>query len=167
MELLQALGLNVKILLAQLINFTILLLVLWKFGYQPMMKFLDERREKIEAGVKNSEVAQQRLAEIAEQEKAVMKQAQAEAAALIEKTNANLEERKKMMMEKAKSEIAAVAQKAKDDLEVEHKIAMKYIKQESAQLVMAAVEKIINEKMDAKTDAAYVEKIVREVSAQH
>lgn len=164
MELFAALGLNVKILLAQLVNFAILLFVLWKFGYQPMMTFLDERREKIEAGVKHAEDAQRRLAEIAEQEKAVMKEAQAQAAALIDKTNANLEERKKAMMEQAKAEIAAVVQKTKDDLAVERKIAMKYIKQETADLIIASMEKILSEKLDAKIDKAYIEKTVKELA---
>lgn len=163
MELLQALGLNVKILLAQLVNFAVLLFVLWKFGYQPLMKFLDERQKKIEQGVKNSEEAERRLAEIAEKEREVMRQAQAEAAALIEKTNANLEERKKMMMDKAKTEIAAVVQKTKDDLKIERKLAMKYIKQEAAELVTAAVEKVLSERMDAAIDTRYIERTVQEV----
>lgn len=164
MELINALGLDWRILLAQLVNFAILLAVLYKFGYQPILDFLDARREKIEAGLVNAEEVQRRLAEIVEQEKAVMKQAQAEAATLIEKTNANLEERKKVMMEKAKAEIAAVVQKTKDDLEVERKIAMKYIKQETAELIINAMEKILSEKMDGKVDKAYIEKTVKEVA---
>ena len=48
MELFNALGINLKILVAQLINFLVLFIVLYKFGYKPMLKFLDDRKDKIE-----------------------------------------------------------------------------------------------------------------------
>ncbi|TSC55412.1 MAG: F-type H+-transporting ATPase subunit b, partial [Parcubacteria group bacterium Greene0416_79] len=46
-ELLHALGINWGVFIAQIVNFTILLLVLAKFVYRPVMKLLDGRREKI------------------------------------------------------------------------------------------------------------------------
>ena len=154
MELLHALGLDTKILIAQLVNFAVLLFVLWKFGYRPLLKFLDERQEKIEAGIKNAEAAEKRLHDIDDKEQTVLRQAQKEAQALIEKTNEHLNQRKKEMMAKTKEE-----------LEVEKKIIFKNIKQETADLVVAALGKIISEKLDASVDAEYVKKVIHDVSS--
>jgi len=165
MELLHALGLDTKILIAQLVNFAVLLFVLWKFGYRPLLKFLDERQEKIEAGIKNAEAAEKRLHDIDDKEQTVLRQAQKEAQALIEKTNEHLNQRKKEMMAKTKEEIAAIVKKTKEELEVEKKIIFKNIKQETADLVVAALGKIISEKLDASVDAEYVKKVIHDVSS--
>jgi len=57
MKLLQALGLDIRILSAQLINFAVLLFVLWRFGYKPILKFLDDRKDQIEKGVDDAKKA--------------------------------------------------------------------------------------------------------------
>lgn len=163
MELFQALGLNIQVLIAQLVNFAILLFVLWWFGYKPMMTFLDDRKARIEAGVKNAEAAEARLTEIAAKEKAVLKKAQAEAMALITKTNEQLVGRKTEMMAKAKAEINEIITKTKEELEVEKKIAIKQIKRESAELIIAVAEKVLGQSVDAKVDKLTIERIAKDI----
>ena len=46
-QLLHAFGIDVKLLLAQAVNFGVLLVVLWLVLYKPVMKTLDERKAKI------------------------------------------------------------------------------------------------------------------------
>jgi len=166
MELFQALGLNVKILIAQLVNFAILLFILWKFGYGPMIRFLDERNEKIESGIKNFEEAQKRMVEIEEKEKQVIKEAQKQAQELIAKTNDMIARRKKEMTKKAKEEISAIVQKTKDDLEIEKKITLKHIKEESADLVIEVLEKILGKNMDVSIDKAFIDQAIKEFSKE-
>jgi len=54
------LGINWKLLLAQGINFGLLLVVLAKFVYRPLLKLMKEQREKIEFGLKGAEEAAKR-----------------------------------------------------------------------------------------------------------
>ena len=67
-ELFSQLGIDPKLLLAQGVNFVILLVVLTKFVYKPLMKMVEERRKKIELGIKGGEKAEQIIKQ-AEQEK--------------------------------------------------------------------------------------------------
>ena len=46
------LGLDPGLFIAQLVNFLVVLLVLWRFAYRPLLKLLSERTEKIEGGLK-------------------------------------------------------------------------------------------------------------------
>src|SRR3989344_3396180 len=62
-ELVEALGINGKSLLIQTINFGILLIVLTIFVYRPLAKIMEERRKKIELGVRGGEEAAKRIAE--------------------------------------------------------------------------------------------------------
>src|SRR3989344_4480801 len=63
-ELLDTLGINGKLLIAQAANFLILLLILRWAVYKPLLKMMRERRERIEFGLKGAEEADRRLAEI-------------------------------------------------------------------------------------------------------
>ncbi len=75
MELFSALGINLKILIAQFINFSIFFFVLYKFAYKPMLKFLDDRKQKIEKGLNDAEKANNKLIELEEKEKEIIAQA--------------------------------------------------------------------------------------------
>jgi F-type H+-transporting ATPase subunit b len=82
-EGLKTLGINLPSLLAQLINFTILLVVLYLLAYKPLLKYLDERRRRIQEGLEASEQAKQRLARAEEDVTAQMERARQEGQTLI------------------------------------------------------------------------------------
>jgi len=163
MELFNALGLNVKILIAQLINFAILFFVLYKFGYKPMLQFLDDRKEKIEKGVENAESAMQKLVELEEKEKEVIKKAKQESLAIIEESKEQGEEKRKQIIEKAKQEIGQIINQEKAKMQTEKAETLKEIKKEISGLVVDAVEKVLDEKMDAKADKELIQKIAKEI----
>jgi F-type H+-transporting ATPase subunit b len=50
-----ALGLDLKMLIAQLISFSIVFFVLWKFAYKPIFAMLNARRDKIAEALANAE----------------------------------------------------------------------------------------------------------------
>ena len=54
MELLQKLGIDWRLLIAQLVNFSILVIILYKLLYKPVLKVLNDRKEKIEQGLKDA-----------------------------------------------------------------------------------------------------------------
>lgn len=70
-DLFSQLGVNIPMLLAQAVNFAVLLFVLSIFVYRPLMKTMEERRKKIELGIRGSELVETKLAEaeILKQEK--------------------------------------------------------------------------------------------------
>ena len=69
MEIFEKLGIDVKLVIAQLVNFFILLYVLKRFAYKPVLKILEDRERKIEKGLKDAQSAEKRLHEMEEAEK--------------------------------------------------------------------------------------------------
>lgn len=63
-DLFAQLGIDWRLLLAQGVNFFVLLAVLTAFVYRPLLRLLDERRRRIEFGLRGAEEAERRLAEI-------------------------------------------------------------------------------------------------------
>lgn len=163
MELFNALGLNLKILIAQFFNFAIFLFILWKFAYKPMLKFLDDRKDKIEKGITDAEKAEKRLVELEEEKKKVLEEtlnkAKKEAKDIIETSTKAGEEKRNMIITKAKEEIKDIISNEKEKINLEKAQAIKEVKQEVTDLVILSLEKVLNKRIDPKKN----EKIIKDI----
>lgn len=160
MKIFEAFGLDIKILIAQLVNFGVLLFLLWKFGYKPMFKLLDERKNKIEAGIENAVKAETKLKEISEEEKKLMIEAKKEAAKILDEARVMAEESRKRNIDKTKEEIGQLINQEKENMRQEKAEILKSINREVADLVMATVEKVIEEKMSGAKDEELIKKAI-------
>ena len=84
-ELVRHFGIDWKLLLAQVVNFGVLLFILWKFAYRPILGVLKERREGIERGLALTRDAEKRMAAIAVLLEEKMETARREALAIVSK----------------------------------------------------------------------------------
>lgn len=152
MELLNAFGIDYKILLAQLVNFAILFFVLYKIGYKPIFTFLEDRRRKIASGVTMAEKAEAQLRAATEEKSALLAEAKKEASAIITKAHDAAEQKREEKIKQAKEEIAVIIAKEKEGLLAEKERTTKEIKAEIADLIAIALEKITGETIDMKKD---------------
>lgn len=157
------LGLNGQLFLAQLINFGVLLFVLWRLLYRPLVAHMNARRERIEEGLANAEKASVRLREIDAERAAVLQQAENEAQARL--VAADDEARRIVDEGKAKAEAwsASVRERAAIQLEQAKKEMLADVRNQAADLVVLAAEKVLREKVDATKDRALVERVLKDV----
>ena len=160
-NLIGAFHIDYKILIAQLINFTIVLFVLYKFAYNPILKIINARTEKIEKGLKDAEEARKKLEETEIKEKEILNRARKEAQIILESAEKMAVKNKEEVMENAKKKSEEIMTVAKKQLEEERKKMIGEVKAEIADLVVAATEKIISEKLDAHKDKELIEKIIK------
>ncbi|MFC1644732.1 F0F1 ATP synthase subunit B [Patescibacteria group bacterium] len=160
MELINALGLNWKILIAQLINFAVLLFVLYKFAYNPILKMLDDRKDKIEKGIKDAESATDKLVEIERKEKKVLIDARKEAQKIISTAEDMAKRNKEDIMEEAKNQSQGILDKTKKIIEQEKSQMMSEVKKEVIELVYAATQKITEEKINEESDKKIIESVI-------
>ena len=161
MELLNNLGINGKLLLAQIINFLVLLFVLYKFAYGPVLKILNERTNKIEKGLKDSEDAQKKLIEITEKERAVLVKARKQAQEIIAKAEEVAVKNKEEIIVAAKTQSEKILLDSAKKIETEKALMFQEVKKQVAELVIAATGKIIDEKMDTGKDKELIEKAIK------
>lgn len=161
MELLNNLGINGKLLLAQVINFLILLWVLKKFAYGPVLNMLDARTKKIEKGMKDAEESHKRLLEVTEKEDRVLKEAKKQAQDIIRKAEEAAEKRAGEIIFASEEQARKISDSAMSQLEQEKNKIMAEIKAEVAGMVMLATEKIIDEKLDSAKDKELIGKIIK------
>jgi len=160
-ELITTFHIDWKLIVAQLVNFAIVLFVLYKFAYGPMLKLMNERTEKIEKGLKNSEEAQQKLLEIAQKEKAVLVEARKAAQEIVAGAEAVAIKSKEEILVSAKNQSEKILEDAVKRIETEKNKMLQEVKAEVAELVIAATGKVIGEKMNAGKDKELIEKAIK------
>jgi F-type H+-transporting ATPase subunit b len=146
-ELFAAFGLDWKLLLIQALNFAILLAVLWKFLYKPVLKLIDERREKVAEGVRKAEAADRRLADADEEGKGIVASAGKEAEGLVASARGRAEEQAHKIAEEAQARANAMLADATLRAEEAKRQALAAGEKEIAQAAMLAAEKLLREKV--------------------
>lgn len=145
-ELFAAFGLDIKLLLIQALNFAILLAVLWKFLYTPVLKMIDERREKIAEGVQKAEAADRRLAEAAQEGKVLIASASKEAETIVLSARGRAEQEASEVAKRAQERADQLLAEAQARAEEAKRQALSAGQKEIARAAMLAAEKILKEK---------------------
>lgn len=102
-ELIKTFHIDIKLIIAQLVNFGIVLFVLKKYAYGPVLKMMQERTDKIEKGMADAESAGKKILEIAEKEKEVLIQARKEAQEIVTKAEEIAKKNKEEIITEAKT----------------------------------------------------------------
>ena len=160
-ELLKTFHIDVRLIIAQLVNFGIVLFVLYKFAYGPMMKIMQERTAKIEKGLKDAEQSHKKLAEITDKEKEVLVEARKQAQEIIAKAEAVAIKAKDEIVADAKNQSEKILAEAQKKLEQEKSQMFTEVKAQVAQLVVSATGKMIGEKLDSEKDKELIEKAIK------
>ncbi len=151
---------DVKTLITQAVNFSIVLVVLYMFALKPIQKIMRERTAKIEKGIEDAKKNEEMLRKSKEDYDQSMAKAKAEANDLLKDMKKEVSEKRSAMLEDAKTEVAAAIAAGKQSLESEKQKMLSDAKKELAALAIQVTEKVLGEKVDA----SYQEKAAKEVS---
>jgi F-type H+-transporting ATPase subunit b len=152
MEALSALGIDWKLLLAQGVNFLVLLYILKRFAYKPMLDHLEQRTARIERGLRDAEAAKIRLEEAAAKEEAILGKAREAAKQIVADAEIAAEKRGEKIVAEVEKKAASLLEEAKKHAEQERDSLFREAKNEIAGLVLAATEKVLQEKLAGSTD---------------
>ncbi len=159
------LGLNGKLFLAQLVNFSVVLFVMWKWVYKPLVRMLDDRARKIEQGLKDAE-ASATAKESAQNEKdAVVLEARKQAKVILEQAAVDADRHRSEAVGRAKQEVERVVQQGREAMKAERAKLVADVKAEVADLVVLATERVLREKLDPKKDEKLVKESIKEATA--
>jgi F-type H+-transporting ATPase subunit b len=156
--LFQALGIDWKLLIEQAIAFLILVGLLGKYIYPVLIKAIDDRREAIEASLKDAEKSRQDLEKTEAKIEQLFAQARKDADALLQRAQQEASGVVSDAEVKAKTRAERIVADAHNQLEADIIKARASLKRDTAELVSLATEKIIHEKLDTKKDASLIER---------
>jgi len=160
---LELLGINWKLFIAQLVNFGVIVFILWKWVFTPVTNALENRTKKIEASLHDAEQIKKQLADLESFKTTTERQARADYQKILaEAALAALDQKQKTLAEvklQAEKMIADAEKRIISDREK----TMNELKGEFAGFVAAATEKIIKEKLDSHKDAKFIEQSLNDI----
>ena len=142
--------------------FAILLFLLAKFGFPVITKSVRERSEHIDESLRKAHEAEQRLASLADEQKALIQKAQAESNRILKEAAATRDAMISQARADAGSEADKILAEARTQIAVEKESALRDIRREVAVLSVSVAEKILRK--DLSTDASQMELLEKMVS---
>lgn len=141
---LAALGINPLYLVGQVVNFVILLWVLKKFLYGPVLRKLEERSKKTEQAEKTAEALEKRQAEWQEKQERQLQKLKQKTADLLAEAAEQAKQEKKRIVGEAQTEAKVAAQAEYVKLEQKIKDQEKQLKEATGELVVATTRKLLS-----------------------
>lgn len=162
MDLIKGLGIEPELLLAQVFNFLILLLVLYKFLYKPILDLLEKRRKTIEESLQTAEKIKQEDLALVVKKQEILTQAREETLKIIKEAKKEGEEIKKEILQKAEEEARRILEGARISIKEEKEILFEELKKEIADLAILISSRIITKRIDKKDEERLIEETIKE-----
>lgn len=163
MELLKNFGFDPILLAAQIVNFIIVLWVLKKFLYKPILEVLRKRQAAIEEGIRNSEQAEKRLAETLDKEKNILKEAQAEAKKIIEDAKNQSVEILKAAKDSAQLAGENLIAEARQQITQQTQEAEKGLRKTVSSIAIEFLQKAVHEIFEEKDQQRIMSKAIKQL----
>src|SRR6476619_2595787 len=152
-------------LIAQIVNFGIVLFILWKFAYRPVLKVLEERRQRVTEAMKNAEHAKAELAKADSARQEILNQANAQATKLIEEARAAAARVQEQETQKAIAAAKDIVDKARQATEVEHARMLADLRREVGRLVVATTGRVVGRTLTPEDQQRLANEATRELAA--
>lgn len=161
-EIINTFHVDWHIILAQLVNFALVVAVLWYFAFRPLAKTMTERTTRIEQSLKNADAVEERLRQADAEYQTVLTNAKKEAEQIIVQAKTLAEQQRVEVVEKTKAEATKIVESGKQQLAAQREQMIASARTELSELVALATEKVIGEKITTERDRTLVERAVKE-----
>lgn len=146
-QLIEAFGIDVKLIVVQIINFTLLAVILTYFLYKPVLKVMHDREEKITQGVKDAEQAAKTLAGAEAEKQTILTDAHKEAENVARRAKEHADEKAAAIAAVADKKAAGIVTSAEEKAENIKLTAKQESEAEIAKLAVLAAEKVLKEQV--------------------
>jgi len=169
LEGIQSLGINLPVLIAQIINVAILFAALYFLLFKRFLQAMEERKRKIEQGLEEAEraqaetaraeaVFQERMEQIEQEREAILAQAREEAERIRAEAAAQARE-------EAREEAGRILAQEREAFEAERQQALTDMHSQIVGLVLAATRKVVEEGMDEQVQRRLIDRFLSETGA--
>jgi F-type H+-transporting ATPase subunit b len=156
---------DIRLVLTQIIGFLLMLWILRRYAWAPVLKALEARREKIAGEFREAERVRGEADELRHQYEARLKTADAEARQRIQAGVAEGQRVAGEIKTQAQAEAAQRLERATDEIAREREKAKEMLKEQVIRLSMRTAEKILRQRLDDATQRKLVGEFVDEVGA--
>jgi len=162
-ELIKTFHIDWKLLIAQLVNFFLVLGVLWKFALKPLQKIMADRSQEIQNSLRQAKEIEQKLKETDQNKINTLLQAKKDAQAIIDQTNKEAEILREKKVSELRLEMEKIVAQTKTSLANEKEQMIREVKSEVADLVIAVSSKLLEKNIDNENNKKLIASTVEQV----
>jgi F-type H+-transporting ATPase subunit b len=147
-----------------IVTFLLLLGILWKFAWNPILGALDAREAAIQKTIDDAERLQAEAEAVLKEHQHRMAEARAEGNRILDEARQAGEHMKQDILEKARAESEKVLERAHRQMELETEQAIQTIRAQAADLALRAAEKVIERSLTAADPRRFADEAIAELA---
>lgn len=151
------------LIVAQAVNFIVVIAVLYYFALRPLSKLMDERGKTIAGGLENAKKQEELLVKQKEEYDAALAQARAEGALIMKEAKKDAEKKRAELLAKAEEDALGVIAAGKKQLEAEKMQMLDEAKKELVGMITNATEKVLGAVVTDRVESKIVEESIKEL----
>lgn len=163
MELFTKLGINGALLISQIVNFVLLIVLLRKFAYAPVLRMLNDRSDKIEKSLQDAKRIEEELKNTEETKVAEIKKAKEEAAEIVRNASEIAQANSEKTLDETRKKTQEIVAKAKEEIREEKEKSVREAEKEIAGLAIQIAEKIIKKNLDTASEKKLAEETLSKI----
>ena len=146
-----------------IVTFLVLLTLLAKFAWGPLLQSLAAREETIRKSLSDAEKARQELERLNQESEAIIRQARVDAESIVAASRADAERLRGELREKARSEADGILKNAERQIQLETARALEQIRGDAADLSVAIASKIIQRNITREDNERLIEDALKQI----
>ena len=158
--------LSLGTILAQMLNFFILVWLLASFAYKPLLAMMTERKERIAKDLEAAEQARAEAEGFKADYAAQISNARVEAQQIVEKAIQEAENTTREQLATAREQIEQEKNRARQDIAIERDRAMNSLRNEVVSLSVAMAGKVVAKDMNSETNTKLIEDAIRQLDSK-
>jgi F-type H+-transporting ATPase subunit b len=163
-KIMQDFGINVPGILAQMLSFGIVVFILWKFAFKPVLATIGERQQRIDSGLKYAEEMKARLEASQADIEARTKEALVQGRQIVAEAQKAAKELADRQQKEAGEKAADILAKAQESIELGKRKMIAEARGEITRLVVATAERVLAQQLSEPDRARYNESAARDLS---
>lgn len=156
----EALGVRPELLITQIINFAILLFLLQRFLYKPMLNMLQERRERIRDSLAEAERVRAEAEQQRQQYERELARQRQESQERIQRAMRASEEAREQIIAEARREAEEIKARAREEIEYERRQTLEQLRMQVADLAILAARKVLDGALDDKIQRHLIQEFI-------
>jgi len=146
--MLDSLGINFGAVIWHLLNFLLLIWILQRFLYRPVMKMLDDRSTRVRESLAQAETVREETAQLESQARTILDEARHQGQDILALANQNSERLVAEARQAAQQEAERLVERARSEMAREREQAFQELREQVADLAVQAASRVINRSLD-------------------
>ena len=152
-------------LVLQILNFIVLVLILAKYAYKPLLQTMEERKRRIENDLTSAEQAREEAAKLKAEYTAQLQESRREAQEIIETAKQQAEAESQAQIKELRAQLVKEKELARQEIEREREKAMQQIRAEVVNLSVQVAGKLIGKDFSSADNVALVEDTIAKLDS--